>query len=356
MASTNLTSGRPDPRLTGLLGKAASGNAGKYVSEKLPIHFRLTDASYFSGKVRSLPLNQVYGDARVVGTSALKRGPNGEYLNLSRERSFDEVSFECAERAARVLVDQLEIDRTQNVELAALNMRDSRAMQLNAAIMDDFEYDVVSNTFSTSVYQNSPVALLSGGAQVAWNAAGSSPAKDGVAARNLIRSQSGVKPTLGVITNDVLEALRYHPETLGVIMRGNAANGLAAAATASAMLQDDEVLAVWAKLWGLKDGLFAVDAMRNSANPSAAGTLAEMAAGKVAFHCVDGLRIPATQVVENVEVFGGAQSILCVRESELRGYEDVTINPHGLQLTAKHSYDIVAPNALAAYVLTSVLG
>ena len=120
MASTNLTSGRPDPRLTGLLGKAASGNAGKYVSEKLPIHFRLTDASYFSGKVRSLPLNQVYGDARVVGTSALKRGPNGEYLNLSRERSFDEVSFECAERAARVLVDQLEIDRTQNVELADL--------------------------------------------------------------------------------------------------------------------------------------------------------------------------------------------------------------------------------------------
>lgn len=356
MASANLTSGRPDPRLTQLLGKAASGNAGKYVAEKLPIHFRLSDASYFSGKVRSLPLNQVFGDARYVGTSALKRQAGGAYVDISRERSFNEVSFECDERSAMVMVDQLEVDRTANMELAALSMRDSRAIQLNSTLMDDFEYEIVSALFSTSAYPDAAVAALTGGAQVAWNAAGSSPAKDGVAMRNLIRTASGEEPTMGVITHDVLEALRYHPETLGIVMRGTVANGFAAGVVPSALMTEDEVLSIWARLWNLKDGLFAVKALRNSANPAATGTLAELASGGVAFHTTNGLS-NASQVVDNVDVMGGAQSILCVRESEFRGYEDAVVTPyHGLQLVAKHSFDIVAPNVNTAYVLTSVLG
>ena len=356
MASTNLTSGRPDPRITGLLGKAASGNAGKYIADKLPIHHRLTDASFFSGKVRSLPLNQVYGASTMVGTSALKRAPNGAYANVGRDRTFAEVSYECDERSAKVDVDQLEVDRTSNTELAALSMRDSRAMQLYAAILDDFEYEIVTALASTAAYPDASVAALTGGAQVAWNAAGSSPARDGVACRNLIRGVSGTEPSFGVVSNDVLEALRYHPETLGIVMRGTVANGFAAAAVSAALLRDDEVLTIWARLWGLRDGLFAIKAMRNTANPILTGTLAEMATGIVAFHCADGLQVPASQVVENVEVYGGAQSILCVRESSLRGYEDANIDPHGIQLVAKHSYDIVVPNANAAFVLTSILG
>lgn len=359
MASQNLTSGRPDPRITGLLGKAAAGNAGRYIANALPINFNLASvggAPYFRGYVRSLPLNQVYGDARAVGTDLLKRGPGQNYLNLTRERTFSETLFECAERSAKVLVDQIEIDRTDDDEIAALNMRDSRAMQLYSTLMDAFEFDVAANVFSTSLFQNAAVGALTGGVQIAWNEAGSSPARDGVAVKNLIRAQSGVRPSFACVSNDVVEALRYHPETLGVVLRGDATQGIAGAAVPAALLQDDEVLNIWARLWGLRDGLFKFDAMYNSANPAATGTLAEMASGVIAFHCADGLRVPPTQVVDNVEVFGGAQSILVLRESEMRGFENETIDPHGLQLAAKHSYDIIAPNALAAYVLTDVLG
>ena len=115
-----------------------------------------------------------------------------------------------------------------------------------------------------------------------------------------------------------------------------------------------DVLAKWADLWELKDGLFPVRAQRNSANSNQTAVLAEMVTGKVAFHTANGL-MNAQQIEKDVEILGGVQSVVCVQEFAPRGYEFQMEDPVGVKFIAARSYDIVAPNTGGAYILTGVV-
>lgn len=352
MASTNITSGRVSPIISEMLLTAAAGNAGKYVHNKLPIWFDLRNGSLFKGSLRVLPVAQVYGDGRVVGTDALKRQSGSKYYDLTRERSFDTVAYECVEKAAKVLIDEQDVSRTSDSAIAGLTMRQSRAMQLASAIRDDLEKDTVAAVFNTSNFANAAAAALTGGTGNAWTAAGSSPSQDGVAVQNLIRTACGAKPDFAVMTWNVAQALRYHPETLNVKVVTSGA-----APVASPVQKMADVMQMWADRWELEKGLFVVGGLYNSANPAATATLAEFETGKIAFHTCAGLS-NATQVVEDVDVLGGQVSLVGIRESGYRGYEDPTMDPHGIQLAAKHSYAFAVPYSATstrpAYIITSV--
>jgi len=352
MASNNLTSGRTNPIISNLLLTSAAANEGKYTFSKLGFAgFSLPNASYFKGQFAAIPLAQQFGDARVVGTGALKRNSGGTYVDVTRERAFDTTDYECIERAPKAFIDQLDIDRTGDDRIALLNMKMSRALQLTSAIFDDFEYDVCSTVFNTSSFSNATVVGLTGGVGTAWSAAGSSPAKDGVAVQNLLRAR-GAKADYAVISFDVLQTLRSHPETLGVWYRTSGATN------AAPVLAADATLAFWAEKWGLSKGVHVVETMYNSANPASTAVLSEFVTGKVAFHCADGLS-NAYSIGGGITA-NGLVSLAIVRESEYRGYEDPTTDPHGLQLVGKHSYALVTPYASAvyrpAYILTSVNG
>lgn len=349
MASVNITSGRQSPVISELLIGAASGNAGRYIAGQLPCIFDLAPGK-FKGTLRTLPVAQSYGDKRAVGTGALKRQSGASYYDLTRERAFDETSFEAVERAAAVFVDEQDELRTLDEEISGLKMRQSRAMQLITSILDDFEYDVLSALFSTATYPDAAVSALTGGVQVAWDTAGSSPAADFVAVENITRAACGDRPTFGVMSHDVLQSLRFNAETLNVKVVTSGA-----APVARPIVKWSDVLEMWADRWELSDGLFVVDAMYNSANPGQSASLAEIISGKIAFHTSNGIK-NASQVAENVDVIGGVQSFLVLREQGYRGYEDATINPHGVQLAGKHSYTTAAPVTGGAYILTAVNG
>jgi hypothetical protein len=353
MASTNITSGRVSPIISELLLTAAQGNAGRYLAGMLPCNFQLASGSLFKGDLRTLPTAQIFGDARAVGTGILKRQAGSEYHDLSRARAFSTVSYECIERAARVFVDDQDLARTSDSAIAGLNMRQSRALQLVSGLLDDLEYDCLAAVFNTTNFQNAAVGALTGGAGVAWNAAGSSPSRDGVAVQNLIRAQAGGQADYAVLTWDVAQALRYHPETINV---SRVTSGAASVSTTVRTM--DETLALWAERWELPLGVFVVKALYNSANPANTASLAEFQTGKAAFHCAAGLK-GAVQVQDNVDIAGGLVSLVNLQESGYRGYEDPQTNPHGIQLAAKHSYAYTAAGASAAtrpaYIITGVV-
>jgi hypothetical protein len=174
-----------------------------------------------------------------------------------------------------------------------------------------------------------------------------------VAVQNLIRAQAGGQADYAVLTWDVAQALRYHPETINV---SRVTSGAASVSTTVRTM--DETLALWAERWELPLGVFVVKALYNSANPANTASLAEFQTGKAAFHCAAGLK-GAVQVQDNVDIAGGLVSLVNLQESGYRGYEDPQTNPHGIQLAAKHSYAYTAAGASAAtrpaYIITGVV-
>lgn len=350
MASGEITSGRMSPILSELLFSQAAANQGRYLHGKLPFNFVLSDGSKFKGSFRSLPIKDTFGDGRAVGTGVLKHSTGAQYYDLTRERSFDSVDFECVSRAGLVKVFDDEEEHTADVSISGLRMRDSKAMQLVTAIFDDFEYDVVSALFSTSSYSNADATALTGGAGVKWSGAGSSPAKDGLAVKALMRARGAFIDTV-VLAYDVALALCSHPETLGVWYKTSGAT-LAPPSVDMATMKE-----TWARIWGVKT-VEVVDAMYNSANPASTASLTEFVSDKVAFHCFDGLTNTYQFGDSNVQA-NGLVSLACVREYSYRGFEDRIVNPHGTQLVGKHAYALVTPYGSAAarpaYVLTDVI-
>ena len=351
MASTNITSGFDTRALRELLLTSAAANEGKYLFPKLPFNYRLQDTSLFKGTVRAIPIVHQYGEGGAVTDGSLIRQAHSQYFDATRARSFDETSYECLERSAKVLVDQQEVDDTANTEIAGLRMRESRLLHLTSLVFDAMEYDSCSAIFNTSNFSNATAALLSGGAGVAWNAAGSSPAKDGIAIQNLLRAR-GAKADYAVCSFDVAQSLRIHPETLNVWYKTSGATN------AEPIADMDFALSLWAKRWGLSKGLYCVEAMYNSANPASTASLTEYASGKIAFHCADGLS--NTYNVGGNITANGQVSLMCIRTQEPQVLEDVTTDPHGLQFTLKHRFTFHTPYASAAtrpaYIITAVNG
>lgn len=357
MASAELSSGRVSPILTEALITAAAGNAGRRVVEVLPCHFNLSDASEFEGSFRTLPLDQIYGDKRAMGTGFLKQGNNAPARDLTRERDFDTVAYACEAEAAKVFVGYRELKRTMNDRIAGINLRTSRALQLMSTFRDVFEYDGLSAVFNTTNHQNATVAALTDGAGVAWDSVGSSPAQDGGAVQDLIRAKTGGEAKWAVMTHDVLRSLQRHPETLEMVLKGDATKGVAMVA-GKPRASAGAVLNAWREHWELEE-LFVVKAMRNSANPGQAGVLAEMVTGKVAFHNSDAIKT-AVQVEDNVDALGGLCSIACIHEEQFVGREIPSDDPEGVWMLGQRSYCWVTPGASAAvrpsYILTSVNG
>lgn len=350
MASNELNLGRVSPILSDLLLTAAQSNQDRYTFSKLPCTFTLDTASKFKGAFRSIPLKDQFGDARAVGTGVLKQQVGGKYYDVTRERAFDSVNFECVHRAAKVLVFDIEEERTEDTSIAGLQMRASKATMLAAAIFDDFEHDFVSAVFDTSSFSNSDVIGLTGGAAFKWSALGSSPAKDGLAVKALMRAR-GAKITSAVLSWDVANALCSHPETLGVWSRHSGTT------LASPSVSMQEMLATWARLWDLPDGVHVVETMYNSANPASDAALTEFVSDKVAFHCFDGLS-NSYQVSDTITA-NGLVSLAVIREKGYTGMEDRITDPHGTQLVGQHAFDIVKPYSAAssrpAYILTDVV-
>lgn len=350
MASNELSSGRVSPILSDLLLTSAQSNQGKYTFNKVPCTFTLDTASKFKGSFRAIPLKDQFGDGRVVGTGALKHQVGSKYYDLTRERAFDSVDYQCVHRAGLVNVWDTEEERTEDTSIAGLMMRASRATMLTAAIFDDFEYDFVTAAFNTSSFSNADATALTGGGGVKWSGAGSSPAKDGIAVKAIMRLR-GAKVDCAFLSYDVALALCSHPETLGVWYKTSGATN------APPSVDMETMLGVWARTWGLKYGVHVVESLYNSANPASTAALTEFVSDKVAFHCLDGLH-NSYQVSDTITA-NGLVSLAVIREKDYTGKEDRLINPHGTQLVGLHAFDIVTPYASAAYrpayVITDVI-
>lgn len=332
---------------------AAAGNAGKYIHDKLPCYITVGPAA-FNGKLRTIPVKDIYGDSRYVTGRGMERQSGQQYVDIGRERAFVDTSYECVEEAPKEFIDEVDEQRTANDPNGAYGLKLSKMMNLQSTFMDRKEYKVVSAVTDTATYPTATVAALAEGVQVAWNAAGSSPTRDYKAIRKITRTATGETPTWGVISHDVLEELRVHPETVN--LRGDLTKGVAIARDTE--LTVDETLMLWARRWGLVDGLFPIEAMYNSANPALAGVLAEMSAGKVAFHCARGIK-SAVQVVQDVQVRGGLVSFAVIEESAAEAFQNPETNPRGTQMVLRGRYTTVTPLGDAkksAFVLSSVLG
>lgn len=351
MASNDITQGRTTSLiLSDLLFSSAQSNKGLYTFNKVPCTFTLNTASKFKGSFRAVPIKDMFGDGRVVGTGALKHQTGSKYYNLTRERSFDSVDFQCVYRAGLVEVFDEEEERTEDTSIAGLMMRDTRATMLTSAIFDDFESDFVGGVFNTTNYSNADATALTGGAGVKWSGAGSSPAKDGLAVKAIMRAR-GAKVDCAFLSYDVALALCSHPETLGVWYKTSGATN------APPSVDMETMLGVWSRIWGLKNGVHVVETLYNSANPVSTAALTEFVSDKVAFHCFDGLQ-SAYQVSDTITA-NGLVSLAVIREKNYTGYEDRIINPHGTQFVGKHAFDIAVPYTSAAcrpaYIITDVI-
>ncbi len=352
MGSTLQTQGRAaDPTIIDGIGFSQPPNA--FIADRLPIVVPARGAAY-RGNINSFPLAMFGGDANLVTGSAIKRASGSEYRSAYNGHRKVSTSYECAERALRTVIDQQDIDRSGG---DANRVRAQLILPEYLTIKLEKEYAVAAAVFATATYPNAAVGALDGGAQVAWTSAGSDPTKDGLAMREKIRTATGVYPSFAVISHDVALHLAQHPQTLGVRVYGDLSDGPTSQAVQSMSVSFDDVCTIWAKRWQLAGGVFVTDALYNSAMPGQAASLSEISAGKVAFHCNQGI-FGAFQLGNDIELGAGPVSLVMPMESEFRHDEYVCDNPIGEAHVLRHSYGLAVPSNMTscAYILTGTVG
>lgn len=349
MSSTLQSQGRVDPILLDGIGFATPGRP---LFEQLPIRVDASGGAY-SGYINSYPLALALGDANLTGTSGagIQRQSGSKYARPYAGHRQIQTAYACVERAAAVDIDEQDIERAGN---RADRLRAAQLAPVWATVRLAADRALVAKVFDTSTYLTATVAALTGGLQISWKAVGSSPTVDGLAMRKGIRDATGQLPDYGVISYDVLDALRYHPETLNAKVYGDTADGPAAVIVRDTIVDDDAVLALWAKRWKLPNGLFVADAMYNSAMPGQSVSLSDISTAKVAFHCSQGIR-GAFQMGNDLTLGAGPVSLVMPMETDFRLKMDITTDPHGEQWTLKHSYGLAQPSNMTstAFVLTA---
>lgn len=349
MSSTLQSQGRVDPILLDGIGFAAPGRP---LFQQLPCRVPATGGAY-SGYVNAYPLALHLGDANLTGTSGagIQRQSGSAYARPYAGHRVVQTAYACIERAVAVDIDEQDLMRAgANVD----RLRAAQIAPLWATTRLAAERALIAKVFDTSTYLTATVAALTGGSGISWKAAGSTPTSDGLAMRKAVRDATGQAPDYGVISYDVLDALRYHPETLNAKVYGDTADGPAAVIVRDTIVEDDAVLALWARRWKLPNGLFVADSMYNAAMPGQSVSLTDISTAKVAFHCSQGTR-GAFQVGNDVNLGAGPASLVIPVEDDFRLLVNPITDPHGEQWTLKHSYGICQPSNMTstAFVLTA---
>lgn len=349
MSSTLQSQGRVDPILLDGIGFSIPGRP---LFQQLPCRVPATGGAY-SGYVNSYPLALQLGDANLTSTSGagIQRQSGSRYARPYNGHRAIQTAYACVERAVATDIDE------QDIERAGANADRLRAQQvapLWATTRLAAERVLIAKVFDTSTYLTATVAALTGGGQVSWLAVGSTPTNDGLKMRKAVRDATGQLPDYGVISYDVLDALRIHPETLNAKVFGDTADGPAAVIVRDTIVEDDAVLAMWAKRWKLPNGLFVADSMYNAGMPGQSVSLTDISTAKVAFHCSQGCR-GAFQVGNDIELGAGPASLVVPVEADFRLRMDMNTDPHGEQWTLKHSYGTCQPSNMTstAFVLTA---
>lgn len=347
--SKQIDSHRVDKAITGYLGAA--------VPEFTPVARTAipeveVGAENYSGIAYTYPLKAMHGDGGKVGTAAMKRGPSDPFPELFTDVEPTKTTFQCEIHggAPRSLSDR-EAERWQ----FDVGLIEEKAMMLNRSLDLDHELVGMRDTiFNTGNWFNAAVAALTGGAGVAWSTLNTSnPTKDGLAVGQIIRAASGVAPDYGCITNDVLNVLRYHPQTIGVY----AASAVGLASVQDLAVPDDQVLAIWAKRWRLRLGLYVVDEMYNASNMGQDASLTEIGTGKLWMGCKRGA-MGGIAAAGGVAIRGaGPVSVVRLVETQKRGYSWREDNPPATKIAADESYCYLTPTDMkgTAYLVTGLV-
>lgn len=346
MANAPTNARRYDTALSGFL--AAAVQPDSVFKARDAVKGISVDPQRFKGILWSDDPRQYSGVAELVTGDGMKRAPSA---TSSKSGDFDplQANYECIERAHKKFLSEAD----ENRSLFPMREEQRRMSMMGRLFQLELEYECFSGQiFNTSNWSNAAVGALVGGKQVAWNAATSSPTQDGLAMRQIIRNTRGVYPNVGVITQDVLETLRTHPETLGVY--GTVAQGLVNAP--SSLPSDDQVIEKWRQIWRL-ERLIAVEAMYNTNGTGEVLSLSDIESGQVWFGCDQGMA-NASEVVGGVSIEGGPVSLLRIDEIQPSADEERVKDPRGKWMYGWWSYVFVIPNDMAstAYLLTGVNG
>lgn len=345
MANQSTAARRVDPLITTFIAAAHGGDKNLKARElfkAVPV-----SSKAFQGVIFSDDPRQYTGDSQLItgtGLDVEARAPSPE------ARSYDPLqgSYECRNKRHKGFVTKEEEDRS------LFPMKEQERMTGSIVSTMDLRLEYltfVDFVFNDGLWPTSTVALLPGGVGLSWRTAGSSPARDGIAMCLEIRRQRGVKPSIGAITKDVLEVLRFHPESLDIY--GAVAQGLVRAPT---HIDDDDVLIeIWRKKWKLRK-LVVVDQQYNAGRPGAALSLTDIGSGFVWFGCDQGLK-GAVEVKGGASVRGGPVSLVRIEEKMPRGYQWRTDDPIGTYVKYEHSYTYFIPADMdaTAFLLTGVV-
>lgn len=351
--SKQIDSHRVDRAITGYLGAAIPENNP---IARTAIPEQVVGPKNSSGLAYTYPLKALHGDGAKVGTAALKKGPGDTFPEIFTNVEPTKNEFKCEVHGGspRLLSDR-EADRWD----FDLSLIEEKAMMLNRTL--DLDHEVVGlrdNVFNTANWYNADVAALTGGAHVAWSTPGTSdPNRDGNAMQKLIRGQSGVNADYGIMTYDLLNALRVHPQTLGIYSATAVGMASIASGGANMGLDDDVVLGIWAKRWRLRLGLYVVDEMFNSANLGQDANLSEIASGKLWMGCKRGVMGISTGSAGVAIRGAGPVSLVRLVESQKTGYSWRENNPPGTKIAADESYCYLMPADMkgTAYLATGLV-
>lgn len=348
MASNSISSHRVDAAVQGFLADAGQSDE-MLVAHQIPEV--KVDAKRFSGILYSMPPAAYLGDGARIANDSLKMSAQDPFPEIHADYTPTKNIYECVARGAK---PRRIADREAARWDFPIQMLEQWTFTTRRTVNLAFEYDsLVNQIFATGNWPDVAVGALTGGAQVAWDVATSSPIQDGLAMRDLIRAGSGVYPDYGFVTYDVLQALRIHRETLGVF--GTNAQGLVAVANAAP--SDDAVLRFYADKWRLPGGLFCSQALYNSANSGQSTTIAEVASAQVWMGCKRGVSGGGLREGGVALLGQGPVSVVRVREYDLTGYRWRAEDPAGEYVAVDHSYTYVRPSDTTntAYLLTGVV-
>lgn len=354
MANLDTSRRHYDAPISGFLADGAQ-DANLFLGRKGAAPEVPVSAGEFKGTAWSMPLATYAGHGALISNNGFVFNPSGPYPRPFTGYKPTETSYECKHHGAAWDVSLVDIEHAEKFPIAP---HEQYAGIVGRNLELEFEYDLLNNAvYSTSNWADVAVTALTGGGQVAWNAAGSTPIKDGRAMQELIRARCGFYGDYGFVTHDVLLTLSTHPHTLRVL--GDPTKGVA---VVDGMVVDDQaVLALYAKLWRLKYGLFSSEAMYNTADPLAAMSLGEMASGKVWIGCkagVQGAMTGQSGGTTGIMLGSGPVSFMVAREKAIFGKRWRTDEPDAEHGAGIQAYSFVFPSDMAdtAELLTGVNG
>lgn len=152
-----------------------------------------------------------------------ERAPGAPRREMAKDFPATTVTLRAADKRLQKTIDVLEV---ANANLDLLAMRQHQIMMARLIELEVEAANIFLRTGTSATWSTAALAALSGGTGLQFNAAGSRPLDDIIAAAELARIAAyGMEPTDLIIGWDAARTLMTHPQVLGAAVRDGAGAG-----------------------------------------------------------------------------------------------------------------------------------